>query len=56
MLSRDVSAKTAIASHFWMFAEHNGDPYKFIMACKKYAPNILPIVMQLGEKYFIRLP
>jgi hypothetical protein len=39
-----------------MFAEHNGDPYKFIRACKKYAPNILPIVMQLGEKYFIRLP
>jgi L-ascorbate 6-phosphate lactonase len=54
-LSRDVNAKIAIASHFWMFAEQNGDPYKFIKACKKYAPNILPIVMQLGEKFFIRL-
>ncbi len=50
-LAHDVRAKIVIPSHFWMFIEHNGDPGAFVEACRKYAPEVQPLVMSQGERY-----
>lgn len=34
-LTKFVGAKLVIPSHFWMFAEHNGDPFIFMENAKK---------------------
>ena len=44
-------AKVTIPCHFWMFAEHNGDPAQFLAACKEYAPTVTPRLMSQGELY-----
>ncbi|MFN0171323.1 MAG: MBL fold metallo-hydrolase [Bryobacteraceae bacterium] len=49
MLARDISARVVIASHFWMFVAHNGDPALFLEACKEIAPSVEPHVMKPGE-------
>jgi L-ascorbate 6-phosphate lactonase len=41
---------TAIASHFWMFVEHNGDPARFLEACSQLAPGVHALVMKPGEE------
>lgn len=43
--------KVAIPCHFWMFAEQNGDRGAFIEACKKYAPNVTPVLISQGKEY-----
>ncbi len=45
----DVRAKVAIPCHFWMFAEHGGNPAQFLDACKTYAPDTRPHLMAQGE-------
>ena len=35
LLTKFVGAKLAIPSHFWMFAEHNGNPARFMEIAKK---------------------
>lgn len=50
-LAHDVGAEVAIPCHFWMFAEHNGDLAQFLEACKKYAPEVRPLLMTQGEMF-----
>lgn len=48
-LARDAHAKVAIPCHFWMFAEHGGNPAQFLDACKEFAPEVKPLLMSQGE-------
>lgn len=45
-----VGARFAIPAHFWMFAEHNGDPARFLKACKELAPDVETRLMTQGER------
>jgi L-ascorbate 6-phosphate lactonase len=45
-----VNPHTAIASHFWMFVEHDGDPARFLEACSELAPGVRALVMKPGEE------
>jgi len=51
MLANKSGAKIAIPCHFWMFAEHNGNPAEFLEACKEYAPAVQPLLMTQGEMF-----
>jgi L-ascorbate 6-phosphate lactonase len=48
-LAADAGARVAIPCHFWMFAEHNGNPAQFLEACKTLAPQVRPHLMSHGE-------
>jgi L-ascorbate 6-phosphate lactonase len=50
-LARFVGARLAIPHHFWMFAEHNGDPAAFLDACKRLAPNTRTQLVTAGEEF-----
>jgi L-ascorbate 6-phosphate lactonase len=50
-LAGDAKAKIAIPCHFWMFAEHGGDPAQFIEACRTLAPATQPRLMAPGEGF-----
>jgi L-ascorbate 6-phosphate lactonase len=54
LLARDTQPRVAIASHFWMFVEHNGDPGAFLEKCSQLAPGVQARVMKPGEKYLFR--
>jgi L-ascorbate 6-phosphate lactonase len=47
-----VQPDVLIASHFWMFVEHGGDPAAFLVEAKRLGLN--GIVMAPGESYPIR--
>lgn len=53
-LAHDARAKVAIPCHFWMFAEHGGDPAQFLEACKTFAPEVQPLLMRQGELFIYR--
>jgi L-ascorbate 6-phosphate lactonase len=53
-LAADAKAKVVIPCHFWMFAEHNGNPAQFLEACKTLAPQAQPCLMAQGEKMTYR--
>ncbi len=55
-LTRAVNPRLAIASHFWMFVEHNGNPATFLAACKQAAPAVEAVVMKPGERILFRKP
>ena len=48
-LAHESGAKVAIPCHFWMFAEHNGNPMQFVKACKEFAPGVQPHLLSQGE-------
>ena len=50
-LAGEAGVKVAIPCHFWLFAEHHGDPAEFMEACKQYAPKTLPHLMTQGELF-----
>jgi L-ascorbate 6-phosphate lactonase len=56
LLARDVNPRIVIASHFWMFVEHDGDPAGFLESCAKLAPGVQAMVMKPGEVYVYRKP
>ena len=56
LLARDAGAKLTIASHFWMFVEHDGDPASFLEFCRKLAPGVEAVVMKPGERLLFRKP
>jgi L-ascorbate 6-phosphate lactonase len=56
LLARAVNPRLAIASHFWMFVEHNGNPATFLEACKQAAPAVEAVVMKPGEGILFRKP
>jgi L-ascorbate 6-phosphate lactonase len=51
---RKARPQLAIASHFWMFAEHNGDPATFLESCDKLAPGVKAVVLRPGERWLFR--
>ena len=53
-LAGDAKARVAIPCHFWMFAEHGGDPAGFLEACKELAPKTKPLLMSPGELFVYR--
>ena len=56
LLTRAVGPRLAIASHFWMFVEHNGNPATYLEACAKLAPAVEAEVMKPGERKLFRKP
>ncbi len=56
LLARDAGSKLTIASHFWMFVEHDGDPASFLEFCRKLAPRVEAVVMKPGERLLFRKP
>ena len=54
MLARDAGAKVVIPCHFWMFAEHGGNPAQFLDACKQYAPGARALLMSQTELFVYR--
>jgi len=56
LLTRDIAPKLSIASHFWMFVAHNGDPASFLEYCAKLAPGVEAVVMKPGERLLFRKP
>ncbi len=53
-LVREARPQLAIASHFWMFVEHNGDPAAFLEGCANLAPGIKAVVVKPGEGWLFR--
>jgi len=53
-LAADAKAKMVIPCHFWMFAEHNGNPAQFLEACKALAPESQAHLMSQGELLLYR--
>ena len=56
LLTQAAAPRLAIASHFWMFVEHNGNPATFLEACKRLAPAGEAVVMKPGERKVFRMP
>ncbi len=54
VLTRDAAPRLAIASHFWMFVEHNGNPGEYLARCSELAPGVRTIVMRPGERILFR--
>lgn len=52
-LAQAAHARMVIPCHFWMFAEHGGDPAQFLEACKEVAPHTKPILMSQGEMIMV---
>ena len=50
-LAHAAHAKVVIPCHFWMFAQHHGDPLEFLDACKEFAPEVRPMLMTQGERF-----
>jgi len=44
-----VKPKLLIASHFWMFVEHNGDPASFLAEARSLPQSVEAMVMAPGE-------
>jgi len=53
-LAHEAGAKVAIPCHFWMFAEHGGNPAQFLESCKEFAPEVKPLLMSQGELFIYR--
>jgi L-ascorbate 6-phosphate lactonase len=48
-LAATVKPRLLIASHFWMFIEHGGDPARFLEEAKALPAGIEAVVMAAGE-------
>ncbi len=51
-LASAIQPEVVIASHFWMFIEHGGDPAAFLAEAKRLGLN--GMVMAPGERYLIQ--
>ena len=54
LLTQKVNPRIAIASHFWMFVEHGGDPRAYLEYCARLAPGVRSLVMKPGERLLFR--
>jgi L-ascorbate metabolism protein UlaG (beta-lactamase superfamily) len=45
-----INPQMVIASHFWMFIEHDGDPARFLEECSQLASGVHALVMKPGEE------
>lgn len=48
-LVRAASSRVAIPCHFWLFAEHGGDPAAFVRACAELCPGTAVRLLTPGE-------
>lgn len=48
-LAAQIKPKVLIASHFWMFIEHGGDPEAFLEEAKNLPRGVQPLVMAPAE-------
>ncbi len=53
-LAHGAHAKVVIPCHFWMFAQHFGNPLEFLDACKQLAPEVQPLLMTQGELFIYK--
>jgi L-ascorbate 6-phosphate lactonase len=53
-LAHDAHAKVAIPCHYWMFAEHNGNPAQFLQGMKEHAPEVQARLMSQGELFIYK--
>ena len=51
LVARDCEAKVVIPSHFWTFAEHNGDLAKFVKCVDSVAKETETVLLTQGEAY-----
>jgi L-ascorbate 6-phosphate lactonase len=54
LLTQKANPRFAIASHFWMFVEHGGDPGAYLENCSRLAPGVRSMVMKPGERLLFR--
>ncbi len=52
-MAQAAHARMVIPCHYWMFAEHGGDPAQFLEACKETAPSTQAILMAQGEMIMV---
>jgi len=52
-LAEAIGPSLLIASHFWMFVEHGGDPARFLSAAEALAPRTQAVVLAPGETVVI---
>ncbi len=52
-LAHACRARVAIPCHFWMFAEHNGDPAQFLQAMRDHAPEVEARLLGQGECFAV---
>jgi L-ascorbate 6-phosphate lactonase len=50
-LAHAAHARVVIPCHFWMFAQHLGNPGEFLDACKEFAPEVRPLLLTQGERF-----
>ena len=55
-LAEVVRPRLLIASHFWMFVEHGGDPARFLAVAEALAPRVAAVVLAPGETLLISKP
>lgn len=48
-LCKKIKPKTIIPCHYWCFAEHGGDPGKFVACLQREIPEQNYLIMALGE-------
>jgi L-ascorbate 6-phosphate lactonase len=48
-LAHEAHPRLVIPCHYWMFAQHFGNPLEYLDACKKYAPEVRPFLLTQGE-------
>jgi len=48
-----VMPRMVIPSHFWIFAEHGGDPGFFLECCRDISPNTKIVIPAISEKIVI---
>ncbi|ADL12481.1 MBL fold metallo-hydrolase [Acetohalobium arabaticum] len=51
LVTRDCKVEVVIPSHFWMFAEHNGNPGEFVEYVDYIAPEAESELITLGDYY-----
>ena len=48
-----VKPEIVMPSHFWMFAEHGGDPGEFSKRCKEISPETRIVIPAIGERIIL---
>ncbi len=49
--TRQMAPRVVIPTHFWMFAEQNGNPAQFLQACAELAPKTRALLLKPGEEF-----
>ena len=49
MMAQQAQPGLVIPCHYWMFAEHGGDPAAFLYACEHFCPGVRAVLLAPGE-------